>query len=421
MSDDFRAGIDDLMEEVAARHRNGPGLHVAAVERTARRRRRRHEAIVAAGSVAVMAVLALTAAALVSRPAPTPPVSTPTPTRSAAPSPSVSSTPSPSSTSVSFAVKESPTEPDALPMTEAMWDTVGPGWTLTLFSTMSVIGDAGNDGHFDPKGRQALFLVAPDGTTYRLTSLVVDGDAQVMWWDATLRTAWVFVQGLGESWDKVQVDLSTGDQTRSFLGASAPGSADPAPVQQLPDGRVLWVDSDPYFPVPLGGLYWQDLDGTFSTITGATGIVGDAWLDPAADRVVYLAPGAADGSLARVTYDLSSGSTESDDLGIPPAGGPCSVREVVGTSTSVVCDDPEGIGQLFYDVTSGGDWRSTSEPERPTFLIQQMLQCGAPDLPWSPSGRALPPALAAQGWRDAFTLPERAGAPFPIPTLTCGG
>ena len=170
---------------------------------------------------------------------------------------------------VAFAVKESPTEPDALPMTDATWDTVGPGWTLTLFSTTSIVGDDGSHGQFDPAGTQALFLVAPDGSTYRLFSLAVDGDAQVMWWDATLRTAWVFVQGPGESWDKVEVDLRTGDQTPAFLGAAVPEPADLAPVLQLPDGRVLWVDSDPYFPVPLGGLYWQAVDGTFSTITGS--------------------------------------------------------------------------------------------------------------------------------------------------------
>ncbi|WP_315095980.1 hypothetical protein [uncultured Cellulomonas sp.] len=414
MSDDFRTGIDELMEEVADRHRSGPGLSVAAVERTARRRRLRHESVLAAGALAVVAVLALSATALAHRTAPIPPASTPSPP--ATPSPSVSPTPGPSPTTVQLAAKESPTEPDALPMTDATWGGVGPGWTLTLFSTMSIVGEEGSYGHFDPAGRQALFLVAPDGTTYRLVSLVVDGDAQVMWWDATARSAWVFVKGLGESWDQVQVDLGTGDQTRSFLG-----SADPAPVLQLADGRVLWVDANPYFPTSLGGMYWHEVDGSFSSITGTTGIVGDALLDRPTDRLVYLAPGAIDGALARISYGLTSGSTESDDLGTPPSGTACSVHDVVDISTVVVCDDPEGFGQLFYDVTGAGEWRPVPEPAGPTRLIQPMLTCGAPDLPWSPSGRALPEALVAQGWRDAFTLPERAGAPLPIPTLSCGG
>ena len=136
---------------------------------------------------------------------------------------------------------------------------------------------------------------------------------------------------------------------------------------------------------------------------------------------MYLAPGAVDGGLARITYDLTSGSTESDDLGIPPAGAPCSVQDVVGTSTWVACDDPEGFGRLFYDVTGAGEWRSISEPAGPAPLIQQMLQCGAPDLPWSATGRALSAGTRGAGLARRVHAPGAGGCAVPAPDADLRG
>ncbi|WP_426593563.1 hypothetical protein ACPPVS_17780 [Cellulomonas sp. McL0617] len=420
---EFRDGVESLTRDVAAHYRSTAGISVQVVERAARRRRRRRESLLAAASFAVVAVLGLGATALVERPAPTPPVGHPTSsaTPTATPTPTPSPTPSPSPTTTrTLATKDAAAEPDGWAMTDATWDSVGPGWALTVFSTMAYVPDDDN-GHFDPAGTQALFLVAPDGTTYRVLSLPTEsGEAQVMWWDAARGKAWLFYKGIEESWGAAEVDLRTGDQGRIALPTNVLG-ADPAPVRQLPDGRMLWADADPYFGVPLGGLFWQQTDGSFSTIAGPTQIEGDAWLDPTGARLVYLAPDAAGGGVSLVTYELQSGATQTVDLGSPPQGIRCSVQDVREASVLVSCDDPDTFGQLHYDVSLTGDWHTSSDSGSSPRLVHDMLVCGASELPWSPGGRVLPAPLAAQGWYDALVLPAVPGAPLSIPKAgACG-
>ena len=248
MSDDFRAGIDDLSRG----GRGAPPERARSLRRRGRAHRAtavgaRHESLAgAAGSVAVVAVLGLTAAALVHRPAPTPPVSTPTPTRSASPSPSDSSTPQPVATSVTLALKESRHRARRLDDRRDVGHRTG-------VDTHPLLDDDRRRrrcyGHFDPAGTQALFLVAPDGTTYRLVSLR-GRRRRPRSCGGTPRNARPGSSSRG--WARAGVrsrSICAPATTTAFvLGPSAP--ADPAPVLQLPDGRVLWVDADPYFPVP---------------------------------------------------------------------------------------------------------------------------------------------------------------------------
>ncbi|GIG23612.1 hypothetical protein Cch01nite_43360 [Cellulomonas chitinilytica] len=382
-------------------------------------RRRRRTAVLTAGSVALVAVLALSAtAAVLHRPAPAPPAGPPS---SVAPTPSA--TPSADPTPV-LATKADASEPDARVMTDETWDEVGPGWALTLFSTMSVVvSEDDNYGHFDPAGVQALFLVAPDATTYRLLTLPADTDAeaQVMWWDPERRKAWLFLQGLGESWGQLEVDLVTGSQTPLTFGPSDVRQ-DPAPVRQMPDGRVLWADNDPLFSASVGGLYWQATDGAFTTIVGPGVIEGDVWLDPSTPRAAYLAPDAA-GDYSLVSYDLTKGSTGTRPLGAPSVDRHrCSVADVEAPSVFVTCTTYDAIGLHQYEVTAAGEWREATEDHTSPSTIQWMLGCGTPDVLWSTNGRELSGALAAQGWRDALILPTTPGGPLPVPNRggACG-
>lgn len=430
MSDAFRTGLDELAEEVAARHRSHATLSVPLIARTARRRRRRHETLVAAGSVAAVAVLALTASTLGPF-SPTPPVNAPT-APPVSPSPSITPTPTTERARVP-ATKGDPAEPEAWEMTEETWADVGPGWALAVFSTVAVIEEEDSYGRFDPTGTQALFLVAPDDATYRLVGLPADGDASVMWWDPDQRTAWVFFQGLGEEWWWVEVDLVDGDLSHELTGSPDPAPRDLAPVQQQPDGRVLWIDVDPVFggvdPLYVGpldggsvrGLYWQQTDGSFASIPGTTTIEGAVWLDPEADRVVYLSRdgGGVDG-LALTSLDLADDATQTTPLSAPAEVSGCSLLDVQDTRLAVVCVTPEPITRAFYEIDAAGGWRSVAETAPSDRLIHEMLVCGAPELPWSAFGRVLPEPLAAQGWRDAWVLPEAAGAPLTVPKArTC--
>jgi hypothetical protein len=285
---------------------------------------------------------------------------------------------------------------------------VGPGWALTVFSTVAFVADD-LDGYFDPAGTQTLFLVGPDRATYRLHDVPADGEASVMWWDPAQRHAWLFLRKQGEFWSAVDVDLRDGSQSASTLG---PSSRAGVPVLQQANGRVLWADADPDFPAPVEGLYWQQGDGSFVPLARGAGIEGDVWLDPDRDRVVFLS-GAVD-DLALTTIDLTDDSTTIDPLGAAPSGSACSLAEVLAASVIVSCDGAEQFRTDTFEVSPDGTWSGTAEREASVHLIHHMLLCGAPELPWSPAGRILSAPLAAQGWSDASVL-AAPGAALDVP------
>ena len=407
MTDDFRRGLEELSLEVSERHRRQPGLPVPLIARAARGRRRRHESLMAAGSAAALVLVAVTGSALLDRgaPAPAPPAQTSSPTPSVEPS----RTPTASEPARALAPKGHASEPDAWVITDDTWATVGAGWALTLFSTVSII--PGEDyGTFDPAGTQALFLVAPDGTTYRLSALPADGEGEVMWWDATQRKAWMYFKGLGESWWYTEVDLRDGSLREFRLG---PNSRDAAPVLQRPDGRVLWADTDPHFPTGVHGLYWQGTDGTITPLAGDE-IEGDVWLDPVARDIVEFLARSVDG-YDLTSIDLTNDSIASTPLGAAPEGSSeCGLTNVLATSALVTCSGAEPFGWRTYDV-AGRTFAEAADVEPSDELIQGMLMCGALEVPWSAGGRELDAPLAAQGWSDAWVLPATPGAALSVP------
>ncbi|MBO9553022.1 hypothetical protein [Cellulomonas sp.] len=82
----------------------------------------------------------------------------------------------------------------------------------------------------------------------------------------------------------------------------------------------------------------------------------------------------------------------------------------------IACDDPETFGLRYYDVNSTGEWHPVdTDADLSSALVESMLGCGSPRMPWTSSGRALPAALAEDGWSDAFMLADEPGGDFPIP------
>ena len=410
MSAELRTGLEQLAREVERRHAGDPGLSLPLIERAAHTRRRRHDAVLSGTSVAVVAVLALTASVLLRDPAPTPPVSTPvltTPAPTPTPTP-----PSPQPSPVveppapALAIKDDPAEPDALPMTEAVWDQVGPGWALAVFSTLVTLPDDAY-GHLDPAGTQALFLVAPDRTTYRVTSVPADGYGQVMWFDPVLRKAWMYFKGMGESYSTVGVDLRDGSLVYDLDDPSAPGERYRVPVVRSADGRVLWAQADPLFPTGVTSLFWLEADGSFTSVPGATDIQGDVWLAPEGDRVVYLTnAGELDApALTLVRLRLADEVAETTPLGGVPGTYGCTLQDVGDQSVAIFCTVSDPLSSQTWEVTDQGDWASVPSRQSSNRMVQEAVLCGYPDVPWSSPGRILPAPLAAQGWIDALVLP----------------
>ena len=93
----------------------------------------------------------------------------------------------------------------------------------------------------------------------------------------------------------------------------------------------------------------------------------------------------------------------------------CSLIDVLDASAVLFCDGTESFSTDEYEVTPDGTWSAAADHEWSDRLLQQMLGCGAPELPWSPNGRELSGALAAQGWSDAWVLPATPGAALSVP------
>ena len=417
MTDNFGRGLRELADAAALSHRNGPGLPTAVIDRRARHNRRRHGTAVAAASVAAVAALALAGAAVAQWQTPPPPAVTPTVTPTPTPAPSVQ-----------YATKGHADEPDALVMTDATWEQVGPGWALTLFSTMSVI-DVDNDyGRFDPAGTQALFLVAPDATIYRMATLPADGNAQIMHWDPVNRKAWLFFLGLGESWYQAEVDLASGQvDSGDFTDGAGPRArysadqlGDLIPLRQGADGRVLWAGVGPIASSEISGLVWYEPDGSWtpSAINEIGGGGEEAWLDLAGDRIVYLngAP-----TFEVTVQDLVDDSYTTRSLGAnPDPQDDCSLHSVLADgalvfSVRITCshydwgwiDDP--LRRTLYEVTLDGEWRPIEWREPSSRLLEHLVSTGPPDLLWtyfaSGTDPDLPGHLVAQDWADVAILP----------------
>lgn len=126
MSSTFRAGAQELADEVARAHDAGPGLPTAAIGARSRRARRRHDAALAVGACAAVAVLALGGAAVLDRGVVVPPAGGPT-----EPGPTEPGTASPTPTDTSSA---DPADPAA--------GLLGPDDVEGMFLDPAAVGDA---------------------------------------------------------------------------------------------------------------------------------------------------------------------------------------------------------------------------------------------------------------------------------------
>ncbi|MDN4480626.1 hypothetical protein [Demequina muriae] len=199
----------------------------------------------------------------------------PTPTPTASPSATQASTPSPSPSvstetwppaeldALTPADPVDEGEPTAYEAPEWLWDWVDDSWSTAIYSTVEVAESA--DGGPALEGVQWLYLLAPDGTAFRIADLGHDAFATIVDWDADHRQAWLHLQGWGESWDVAEVALETGDvDTEDFTDGAGPRdtvesgglSADLLPRDVAADGTRLWIAVSPFGD--MGGTVWYE-------------------------------------------------------------------------------------------------------------------------------------------------------------------
>ena len=322
-----------------------------------------------------------------------PPAPSVSPTTSLSPSPS----PAPSDETWPPAAfdEQSPLEPvaEGEPLAYApfdgLLDWVDDEWSTAIFSTVDFVDDPDSGPLLE--GVQHLYLVAPDGTAFRVTDLGSDAFGTIVDWDPARAKAWVHLQGWGESWSVVEVDLATGEiDDGDFTEGEGPRataadlglSQDILPVMVDDAGARLWVAIDPFGG--FGGASWYDPtsgewrgervndamldivearhergdDGPHSP--GPVG--GSGWLDVRLGR--YLVMIADEGPIevgTESTYalfdvDLDTGDVETATFEAPLDVPGCGISGVWKGDPLVTCSDwwTESADALFtVDVASG--------------------------------------------------------------------
>ncbi|MFW2512738.1 hypothetical protein ACNI3K_03065 [Demequina sp. SO4-13] len=260
-------------------------------------------------------------------------------------------------------------EPAAYEAPAWLWEWVDDSWSTAIYSTVELVTDA--DGAPVFEGVQWLYLLAPDGTAFRIADLGHDAFATIVDWDPDHRRAWLHLQGFGESWDVAEVALETGVvDTEDFTDGAGPRatveggglSADLLPRDVAADGTRLWAAVSPFGDT--GGVAWYEplagewkpssVNDALFDITQARhargddgvhspgSVSGSGWLSIESERAIYMVADAGGQGAAAPTYvifdhDLGDDSFIQSAFTPPGSATGCQAQGPVDEEVIVMC------------------------------------------------------------------------------------
>lgn len=210
-----------------------------------------------------------------------------------------------------LAPRPSPRFPVAYETTDAIWDAVGPGWGVAVYSARSFQG-ADSAGLRDLPA--SVYLVSPEGRHFHLWDFTEDGGT-----DGLALSAWIGDVDLELGWIAVRHDLATEDAEHTTFE-----------VRDLRSGAILTSGSE-------GEGYYE---GTDRILLGTASDGRSAWTD-----VVY-SGGEGGGDTTVTVFAGTAAGAETTVTITPPAGAPFWGVSRLGADSDAV---------LFQFGSFGGD------------------------------------------------------------------